>query len=311
MGPRDSGAATSPATNGSGLLEKLLAAVRPQFRVDVYVPDPQDRVLGTNLCAVPGCDRSAKRLCSSHDRRWRSRGCPDMAEFFADPGPPLHGRTEPGGCTVHGCHYGTSGWGLCLRHRGAWTSAGSPTPEPGRSGCPRSNGIAPLPAAFLHPVDRERQSDLLQFPRHSVAAAGLPRGRRVHRPLRAARTGPYRLRETGRPAQARGAVRRPVPPRRADDYHSASRRDLGDPTGQRRRRVLATGSLGGSVAAADRTATPLLRGVAHLRPRRRRDVARRHRVGGRVRPRHLAAAHAHQPDARRGQGTPSAEQPAL
>ena len=39
----------SPRTRG-GLLEKLLAAVRPEFRVDVYVPDPDDPVLGRPLC---------------------------------------------------------------------------------------------------------------------------------------------------------------------------------------------------------------------------------------------------------------------
>ena len=35
----------------TGLLEKLLAAVRPEFRVDVYLPAPDDLVLGRpSLC---------------------------------------------------------------------------------------------------------------------------------------------------------------------------------------------------------------------------------------------------------------------
>ena len=42
----------------TGLLEKLLAAVRPEFRVDVYLPAPDDLVLGRPSCAVPGYDRS-------------------------------------------------------------------------------------------------------------------------------------------------------------------------------------------------------------------------------------------------------------
>ena len=47
-----------PAPTGGGLLSKLMATVRPQFRVEVYQPDPEDRVLGRPLCSVPGCDRS-------------------------------------------------------------------------------------------------------------------------------------------------------------------------------------------------------------------------------------------------------------
>lgn len=52
----------------AGLKGKLVAIVRPQFRVDVYLPDPHDAVLGCPACLVPGCDRSAgeHRLCSPH-----------------------------------------------------------------------------------------------------------------------------------------------------------------------------------------------------------------------------------------------------
>ena len=40
--------ATEPAPVGRarGLLEKLMAVVRPEFRVEVYLPDPDDPVLG-------------------------------------------------------------------------------------------------------------------------------------------------------------------------------------------------------------------------------------------------------------------------
>ena len=47
-----------PASTGGGLLGKLLAAVRPEFRVEVYLPSRDDPVLGRPPCAVPGCDRS-------------------------------------------------------------------------------------------------------------------------------------------------------------------------------------------------------------------------------------------------------------
>jgi hypothetical protein len=116
------------------LLEKLMVAVRPEFRVEVLVVDPTDPVLGKRGCTVSGCDRSAreKGRCGGHSHRWRGRGRPDLAVFLADPGPPLAGRSQPGGCTVAGCHYGTGGRGLCMRHRDRWTRAGKPDPVPGR-----------------------------------------------------------------------------------------------------------------------------------------------------------------------------------
>jgi hypothetical protein len=41
------------AAVGAGLLAKLLAAVRPEFRVEVYVPASDDPVLGRPSCVVP------------------------------------------------------------------------------------------------------------------------------------------------------------------------------------------------------------------------------------------------------------------
>ena len=78
-----------PAAVGAGLLAKLLAAVRPEFRVEVYVPAPDDPVLGRPSCVVPGCDRSGWEygLCGGHSHRWRSRGRPDLVGFLTDPGP--------------------------------------------------------------------------------------------------------------------------------------------------------------------------------------------------------------------------------
>ena len=51
-----------------------------------------------------------------------------MATFLADPGPPLNGRRDLTGCTVRGCRYGSSGLGLCMRHRSAFASSGHPDP---------------------------------------------------------------------------------------------------------------------------------------------------------------------------------------
>jgi len=118
------------ATMWPGLLEKLMAGVRAEFRVDLYVPDPDHPVLGRGVCAVRGCDRSpsGNGLCSSHQKRWLDGGRPELAVFLTDPGPPVNGRRELTGCTVAGCRYGSSGFGLCMRHRSAWTASGHTDP---------------------------------------------------------------------------------------------------------------------------------------------------------------------------------------
>ena len=47
----------SQAGRPAGLLEKLLAVIRPEFRREVLVFDPRDPVFGGPPCAVPVCDR--------------------------------------------------------------------------------------------------------------------------------------------------------------------------------------------------------------------------------------------------------------
>ena len=118
------------STPWPGLLEKLMAVVRPEFRVDLYVPDPDHPVLGRGTCPVTDCDRAPTEhgLCPSHGNRWRDRGRPVLAEFLTDPGPPLNGRRDLTSCTVPGCRYGSSGLGLCMRHRSAWTTSGHTDP---------------------------------------------------------------------------------------------------------------------------------------------------------------------------------------
>lgn len=123
----------SPAASAhGGLLEKLMATVRPEFRVALFVPSPADPVLGLQPCMVDGCDRStfASRyehgMCGRHAERWRKAGRPDLAVFAADPGPKLKGRSEPGGCTAPACGFGVSSQGLCQRHYQRWVRAGRP-----------------------------------------------------------------------------------------------------------------------------------------------------------------------------------------
>ena len=122
--------AQQPVPGRAGLLERLLAAVRIEFRADILVPGPDDPVLGRQACPAAGCDRPRAQngLCTAHGKRWNDCGRPDMTVFLADPGPPLNGRRPLAACSVPGCRYGSSGHGLCSRHRPAWEKSGCPDP---------------------------------------------------------------------------------------------------------------------------------------------------------------------------------------
>jgi len=115
---------------GSPVLEKLMAAVRPEFRADILIPAQGDPVLGWDPCHVAGCGRPCVEyaLCRGHGMRWRKRGYPDREAFIADPGPPLRGQDKLMSCTVATCRFGTSGRGLCARHRDKWQRDGRPDP---------------------------------------------------------------------------------------------------------------------------------------------------------------------------------------
>ncbi|WP_392842960.1 hypothetical protein [Streptomyces sp. LN500] len=49
--------APNPGRGRPGLLEKLLAAIRPEFRTDFYRPAADDPVFIAPPCAVLDCDR--------------------------------------------------------------------------------------------------------------------------------------------------------------------------------------------------------------------------------------------------------------
>ena len=115
----------------SGLLEQLMAVVRPEFRTDIYIPAPDDPVFAADQCAVGDCDRTAvsirRGLCNAHAIRFRKRGRPPMEDFLADPGPPVRGRRPLAPCVVDGCRYGRGARnGLCSKHRDRWDRAGRP-----------------------------------------------------------------------------------------------------------------------------------------------------------------------------------------
>jgi len=124
----------APLTTGRqriGLLERLLATIRCEFRTELYRPDPGDPVFVAPECAVTGCDNVASQrgLCNGHIIRWRQRGRPAMEDFLDDPGPPVRGRQALPSCRIGGCHYGRFGKGLCSKHYGRWARAGRPDPD--------------------------------------------------------------------------------------------------------------------------------------------------------------------------------------
>src|SRR5712692_2380460 len=127
-GPAVTAVRRAPGRGGHGLLEQLMAVVRPEFRAEIYIPALDDPVFAAGQCVVASCDRTAvqRGLCNGHVIRWRQRGRPDLEDFLADSGPPVRGRSPLPSCAADGCHYGRGGGGLCSRHRDRWDRAGRP-----------------------------------------------------------------------------------------------------------------------------------------------------------------------------------------
>ena len=112
----------------AGLLEKLVAAVRPEFRADDLVFDPRDPVFGGPACAVPGCGRPGRKrgLCLGHRQRWLASGEPELAAFIATTTADWHGHRRLAACVIAGCNYGLQAHGMCRRHTRQWDYAGRP-----------------------------------------------------------------------------------------------------------------------------------------------------------------------------------------
>jgi integrase len=125
-GAADGGQHRAPA----GLLEKLMAVVRPEFRADVLVFDPADPVFGGDACRVPQCGRTARAvgMCYGHHQRWVHAGRPDPGAFAVsqDAAVPWFGHAPLAGCKVPGCGFGSDRQRLCPRHLRAWRRSGEP-----------------------------------------------------------------------------------------------------------------------------------------------------------------------------------------
>lgn len=113
----------------AGLLEKLMAAVRPEFRAGELVFDPADPVFGGAICRVADCPRTARGgrgLCAAHHSRWIAEGRPDPGAFAAATSPRWRRQTPLACCRAPGCGRGVRRQGLCVRHSAAWERAGRP-----------------------------------------------------------------------------------------------------------------------------------------------------------------------------------------
>jgi integrase len=152
------GPAVTPGGSGqrhgvpAGLLEKLLAAVRPEFRAGVLVFDPADPVFGGGTCRVDGCARAARDngMCSGHSQRWVKAGRPDPGQFpAAITAPWLGHRPLAGRCQVPGCGFGAKEHRMCERHAGQWKQAGRPDPGPRAGRLPPAAGQPDPPACLV------------------------------------------------------------------------------------------------------------------------------------------------------------------
>jgi integrase len=113
--------------------ELLREAIRPQFRVDVYVAEPSDPVLFGALCAVSGCPaRGAHHLkrdhylCAAHGKQWRGDGRPDVQRWVRVGARPLQTQMLAARCQAHECPRSVFHSGLCYPHFGRWKLAGRP-----------------------------------------------------------------------------------------------------------------------------------------------------------------------------------------
>ncbi len=115
-----------------GLLQRLMAVVRPEFRAEVFHAPPGATVFAPGQCRVAACPALASRrelgLCDRHHRLWRRAGRPELDAWTAghDDLRRLQQRRLNPQCAVDGCRRAAGSRGLCQRHRYLWTGAGRP-----------------------------------------------------------------------------------------------------------------------------------------------------------------------------------------
>jgi hypothetical protein len=125
----------------------LRAALREEFRVDVYRPRPGDRVLFGPTCAVAGCPgRGVNRslglkakganhstgtmfrgyICLAHVAMWRRDGEPPIDAWVRHAARARRGQVVPDQCTARGCRRSVYRHGFCGAHKHRYDRAGQP-----------------------------------------------------------------------------------------------------------------------------------------------------------------------------------------
>ncbi|MCT6733813.1 tyrosine-type recombinase/integrase [Rhodococcus qingshengii] len=114
--------------SASGLLAKLMAGVRGEFRSDVLQFAATDPVFGGGTCRVGDCGRSARGhgLCQGHYQRWVYAGRPDIEKFATSTDPRWRKHRPNQACRVEDCGYGSARGGQCQLHAQRWERAGRP-----------------------------------------------------------------------------------------------------------------------------------------------------------------------------------------
>ena len=122
-------AVVEPEAGPLGLLEKLVGAVRSEFRDDVLTFAVDDPIFGGGACRITGCVRSARGgqgMCQGHHQRWQQSGRPELENFVVSTDAGWRRLRPNKVCSVVGCGYGSSRSGMCSVHAQRWHRAGQP-----------------------------------------------------------------------------------------------------------------------------------------------------------------------------------------
>jgi hypothetical protein len=114
----------------------LLGVLRPEFRVERFVPPP-GHFLTPTPCQIPICPRpnASKGLCGVHDVAWRKAGRPGRGAWIADPANGPAGLSpDVGSCLVPGCQYSGGMSRLCDPHLANWNGLRSRRQRVGTAG---------------------------------------------------------------------------------------------------------------------------------------------------------------------------------
>jgi integrase len=159
--------AAGRAPGRTGLLAKLMAEIRPEFRVERLTIDRKVhrkfRVTGRtgraplSRCTGPGCGFGvrARGLCAKHYRRWQYAGYPDLSTWIV---PVIRRKVELAECSMPSCALWVENESkiFCCQHDLRWRAAGRPDPDEFTGGAEYSAGE--------HVVKRKEKVDLGDLP---------------------------------------------------------------------------------------------------------------------------------------------------